>query len=259
MVCLEIQDVSVDFGGVHALRNVSFRVEPGEIVGLIGPNGAGKSTLLNCVSGLTRPTTGTIRLGDVDLGALAPSQIASRGVARVFQHPEVMPELSVLENLLVARHRFLRYSVLAEILALPSARRAEASARAEVRRVAAAVGLAEDMLDLPAGKLPYGHRKLLELGRAMLLEAQLFLLDEPVAGLNEREIDALARLVLAFKAKGDVAVLLVEHNMGLVDRLCNRVVVLDAGATIAAGGPAEVLADPKVRLAYLGEEEPSAA
>jgi len=259
MARLDIRNVSVDFGGVHALRDVSFGVEPGEIVGLIGPNGAGKSTLLNCVSGLTRPASGTIRWGDADLGRLASSQIASRGVARVFQHPEVMAELSVRENLLVARHRFLRYSVFAEILALPSARRAEADARAEVARVAAAVGLAADLLDLPAGKLPYGHRKLLELGRAMLLEAQLFLLDEPVAGLNEREIDALARLVLGFKAKGDVAVLLVEHNMGLVDRLCDRVVVLDAGAPIAAGTPAEVLADPKVRLAYLGEEERAGA
>src|SRR5947207_8300354 len=140
MLRLEIVNVSVDFGGVHALRNVSFCVDPGEIVGLIGPNGAGKSTLLNCVSGLTRPTTGTIRLGDADLGTLAPSQIASRGVARVFQHPDVMPQLSVQENLLVARHRFLRYSVFAEIMALPSARRAEAGARAADRRVAAAVG-----------------------------------------------------------------------------------------------------------------------
>jgi branched-chain amino acid transport system ATP-binding protein len=259
MARLDIDSVSVDFGGVQALQGVSLTVEAGEIVGLIGPNGAGKSTLLNCVSGLTRPTHGTIRLGDANLGALAPSQIASRGVARVFQHPEVMVDLSVRDNLLVARHRFLRYSVLAEILALPSARRAEADARSEVERVAATVGLAPDILDLPAGKLPYGHRKLLELGRAMLLEARLFLLDEPVAGLNEREIDALARLVLGFKAQGDVAVLLVEHNMGLVDRLCDRVVVLDAGATIAAGRPADVLADPKVRLAYLGEEEPANA
>jgi branched-chain amino acid transport system ATP-binding protein len=213
MARLDIDSVSVEFGGVQALQGVSFTVEAGEIVGLIGPNGAGKSTLLNCVSGLTRPTQGTIRLGDADLGALAPSQIASRGVARVFQHPEVMVDLSVRDNLLVARHRFLRYSVLAEILALPSARRAEADARSEVERVAATVGLAPDMLDLPAGKLPYGHRKLLELGRAMLLEARLFLLDEPVAGLNERGSTRSPGSMLGFKAWGDVAVLLVEHNM----------------------------------------------
>jgi ABC-type branched-subunit amino acid transport system ATPase component len=250
---LELNGVSVDFGGVHALRDVSFAVEAGTIVGLIGPNGAGKSTLLNCVSGLTRPTAGNIHLDGIDVATLAPSQIAYRGVARVFQHPEVMPELSVLENLMVARHRFLRYSVYAEILALPSARRAEADARAAVGRVTRAVGLPADCLGLPAGKLPYGHRKLLELGRAMLLEAKLFLLDEPVAGLNEQEVDALARLVLGLRGEGNVSVLLVEHNMGLVDRLCDRVIVLDAGATIAVGTPTEVLADPKVRQAYLGE------
>ena len=255
MAPLTLTGVSVHFGGVHALRDVSFSVEPGTIVGLIGPNGAGKSTLLNCVSGLTRPTAGTVRLDDVDVATLAPSQIAYRGVARVFQQPEVMPELSVRDNLLVARHRFLRYPVLAEILVLPQARRAEAAARAEVERVASVVGLPPGSLDLPAGKLPYGHRKLLELGRAMLLEAKLYLLDEPVAGLNEQEIDALATLVLALRARGNVSVLLVEHNMGLVDRLCDRVVVLDAGFTIAMGTPAEVLADPKVRLAYLGEGE----
>jgi branched-chain amino acid transport system ATP-binding protein len=255
---LTLTGVSVDFGGVHALRDVSFTVEPGTIVGLIGPNGAGKSTLLNCVSGLTRPTAGTIRLDDVDVATLAPSQIAWRGVARVFQHPDVMPELSVRENLLVARHRFLRYPFVAEILLLRPARRAEAAARAEVERIASVVGLPQRSLDAPAGKLPYGHRKLLELARAMLLEAKLFLLDEPVAGLNEREIDALATLVLALRARGNVSVLLVEHNMGLVDRLCDHVVVLDAGATIAMGTPTQVLTDPKVRLAYLGEGEDDA-
>ena len=258
MAPLTLTGVSVDFGGVHALRDVSFSVEPGTIVGLIGPNGAGKSTLLNCVSGLTRPTVGTIRLDDVDVATLAPSQIAWRGVARVFQHPDVMPELSVRENLMVARHRFLRYSLLAEILLLPPARRAEAAARAEVERIASVVGLPQRSLDAPAGKLPYGHRKLLELARAMLLEAKLFLLDEPVAGLNEREIDALATLVLALRARGNVSVLLVEHNMGLVDRLCDHVVVLDAGATIAMGTPTQVLTNPKVRLAYLGEGEDGA-
>ena len=207
---------------------------------------------------MTRPTVGTIRLDDVDVATLAPSQIAWRGVARVFQHPDVMPELSVRENLMVARHRFLRYSLLAEILLLPPARRAEAAARAEVERIASVVGLPQRSLDAPAGKLPYGHRKLLELARAMLLEAKLFLLDEPVAGLNEREIDALATLVLALRARGNVSVLLVEHNMGLVDRLCDHVVVLDAGATIAMGTPTQVLTDPKVRLAYLGEGEDGA-
>ena len=249
---LQVQSVSVSFGGVQAVRNVSFTVEPGRIVGLIGPNGAGKSSLLNCISGLSRPDAGSVMFGSKELVGLRPDQIAECGLGRVFQHPEVIGELSVLDNLLVACHRNLQFSVLSEMLGLPSVRQAEMKAREEVEKVARLVGLHES-LQMNAASLPYGHRKLLELGRVILLGSKLLLLDEPIAGLNEAEIEQLAQLIMTLRSKGNLSVLLVEHNMGLVRQLCDEAVVLDAGQVIAQGTPEQVLNDPKVLLAYLGE------
>ncbi len=250
---LEVRGLSVDFGGVRALQDVSLSVPPGRIVGLIGPNGAGKSTLLNCVSGVTRPSAGTVRLGDIELTGRRPDQIVGLGLGRVFQHPQVIGELSVIDNLLVACHRRLRFAVVAEMIGLPGVRRAEDAARAEAVAVAERIGLGGN-LDALTGSLPYGHRKLLELGRVILMGARLLLLDEPIAGLNETEIEHLARLVLALRDDSSLSILLVEHNMGLVRRLCDRAVVLDAGQVIAEGTPDDVLRDPRVLLAYLGEE-----
>ena len=249
---LQVKSVSVSFGGVQAVRNVSFTVEPGRIVGLIGPNGAGKSSLLNCISGLSRPDAGSVMLGSKELVGLRPDQIAECGLGRVFQHPEVIGELSVLDNLLVACHRNLQFSVLSEMLGLPSVRQAEMKAREEVEKVARLVGLHES-LQMNAASLPYGHRKLLELGRVILLGSKFLLLDEPIAGLNEAEIEQLAQLIMTLRSKGNLSVLLVEHNMGLVRQLCDEAVVLDAGQVIAQGTPEQVLNDPKVLLAYLGE------
>lgn len=249
---LTVQSLGVNFGGVRALHDVTLSVAAGQIVGLIGPNGAGKSTLLNCVSGITRPTTGTIQLDDTELVGLRSDQIATMGLGRVFQHPQVIPELSVLNNLLVASHRRLRFSVLAEMIGLPVVRRAEDEARAEALAVAGRIGLSGS-LDVLTGSLPYGHRKLLELGRVILMGARLLLLDEPIAGLNEGEIEHLADLVLALRTESGLSILIVEHNMGLVRRLCDRAVVLDAGQVIATGTPDAVLNDPRVLLAYLGE------
>jgi branched-chain amino acid transport system ATP-binding protein len=242
----------VNFGGVHALRDVSLSVPPGSIVGLIGPNGAGKSTLLNCISGLTVPTAGEIHLGDKDLNGRRADQVAGLGLGRVFQHPQVIAEMSVLENLMVANHRKLRYSVIAEMLGLQSVRRADEQAREAAVAVAIRVGLG-DCLDMMTGSLPYGHRKLIELGRVILMGARHLLLDEPIAGLNDAEIAHLGQLVLELRSESHMSILLVEHNMGLVRRLCDRVVVLDAGQVIAEGTPGEVLCNPQVQLAYLGE------
>lgn len=250
---LSVRGVSVDFGGVKALQNVTLDVPSGSIVGLIGPNGAGKSTLLNCISGLTRPTAGKIHLGDINLTGRRPDQIAGLGMGRVFQHPQVIAEFSVLDNLLVSCHNRLRFPVLSEMLGLPSVRREEDRARAEAIDVAQRIGLT-DCLGMLTGSLPYGHRKLLELGRVMLMGARVLLLDEPIAGLNEREIEHLAGIVLELRSSGGLSILLVEHNMGLVRRLCDRAVVLDAGQVIAEGTPEAVLQDPKVLLAYLGED-----
>lgn len=250
---LDIEGLSVNFGGVNALKDVSLRADTGRIVGLIGPNGAGKSTLLNCVSGITVPTAGRIQLDGQVLRRITPDSMATSGVGRVFQHPDLVAEFTVEENLLIACHQSLDYGVLSEWLGLPGVARQELGARRKVRAVAARLGL-ESVLEATAASLPYGYRKLVELGRSMVMGARLFLLDEPIAGLNEAEIEKLAQLVLELRAQPGVAVVLVEHNMGLVRRLCDDVVVLDAGQVIARGTPEAVLNDPKVLLAYLGEE-----
>jgi branched-chain amino acid transport system ATP-binding protein len=224
MALIEIRNLAVNFGGVQALRGVTLAATTGEIVGLIGPNGAGKSTLLNCICGFTRPTSGQGLLDGVDLFALPPHRIAALGIGRVFQQPELIADFTVMENLLIACHRILRYDIESEMLLLPR-----------------------------VGSLPYGTRKLVELGRAVVTGARFLLLDEPVAGLNDAEIDRLAELVLDLRDQLGVGVILVEHNMGLVRRICDRVVVLDVGTVIAAGPPGEALRDPKVLTAYLGE------
>ena len=250
--CFSVQNLSVAFGGVSALQNVTLNILPGSIVGLIGPNGAGKSTLLNCLSGLTHPNQGDIRLGDINLVGMRPDQIAALGIGRVFQHPQIIPDMSVLDNLLVGLHQKMSFSVIAEMLNLSSVRRAQECATHEAIAVAERVGLS-GYLTVQAGSLPYGHRKLLELGRAMLTEPKYLLLDEPIAGLNDTEIDRLCSLLLALREQAQLSVLLVEHNMGLVRKVCDSVVVLDAGKVIAVGTPAAVLSDPNVLLAYLGE------
>jgi branched-chain amino acid transport system ATP-binding protein len=249
---IEIKDLSVNFGGVQALRGVSLAAATGEIVGLIGPNGAGKSTLLNCLSGITRPSSGRGFLDGTDLFALPPHRIAALGIGRVFQQPELVADFTVLDNLLVACHRAFGYDLVSEMLALPRARRREEAARDVADKVLDRLGL-RDTKAIRVGSLPYGHRKLIELGRAVVSGAKFLLLDEPVAGLNDAEIDRLARLVLDLRDELGLGVILVEHNMGLVRRICDRVVVLDVGAVIASGTPETALRDPKVLTAYLGE------
>ena len=254
MTTIEITGLSVRFGGVLALNDVSFSVAKGEIVGLIGPNGAGKSTLLNCISGITRPATGKCLLDGNDLFLNPPHRIAALGVARVFQQPELVAQLSSLDNLLIAAHRSLKYGIFSELLALPTVRMQERAAVKTASQLLERLNLQND-LARPVSSLPYGHRKLLEVGRAILTGARFILLDEPVAGLNEHEIDRLGRLVLQLTGEFGIGIILVEHNMGLVTRICDHVVVLDAGAVIARGRPEEVLRDPRVMAAYLGEEQ----
>jgi branched-chain amino acid transport system ATP-binding protein len=253
MARLSIEDVSVDFGGIHALRDVSFDLDSGAIVGLIGPNGAGKSTLLNCISGITRPTNGRVRLDDAVLSALPPATVASRGIGRVFQHPELVVDLSVRENLQIACHRSLRYDLASEFLKLPHVRAAERAARRRVDEVLDRLGLS-DSGEVTIRNLPYGHRKLVDLGRALLMDISFLLLDEPIAGLNDAEVTRLRDLLLRLRADLGLGILVVEHNMSFVSQLCDRLVVLDLGQLIANGAPAEVLRDPKVMASYLGED-----
>jgi ABC-type branched-subunit amino acid transport system ATPase component len=253
MTRLDVSGVSVTFGGLRAVREASLHVESGEILGLIGPNGAGKSTLLNSISGFVLPSSGTVTLDGQRLSGRPMDEIAASGIGRVFQHPELIADLSIRENLAIACHGVLTYGTLAEMFALPSARRQEEAAWAEVDRVVAQLGLT-DSADRPVGKLPYGHRKLVELGRALLMRSRVVLLDEPVAGLNDIEIRRLIEILNVLRSELRLAVILVEHNMAFVAQVCDRLVVLDAGTVIASGIPETVLRDPLVMSSYLGEE-----
>ena len=252
MTYLAIEDVSVDFGGIHALSGVSFGLEAGSIVGLIGPNGAGKSTLLNCISGIARPTRGRVRLGDTVLSQMSSAAVARRGIGRVFQHPELVAELSVHDNLLIACHLALDYGLVSELLRLPGVRQQERAAAQKVAAVLARLGIA-DSAEARVGSLPYGHRKLIDLGRALLMDISFLLLDEPIAGLNDGEIARLREILLGLRGEFGLGILVVEHNVPFVSGLCDRLVVLDLGQLIANGPPAEVLADARVMSSYLGE------
>src|SRR5258708_17961658 len=240
MTRLAIENVSVNFGGVHALKDVSFSFEAGSIVGLIGPNGAGKSTLLNCISGITRPTTGRVRLGETVLSTRNAADIAGQGIGRVFQHPELVLDLTARDNLLIACHRSLDYGLLSELLMLPGVWRREREAAQRVADVLRRLGIA-DSADTEVRSLPYGHRKLIDLGRALLVDIGFLLLDEANARLHDPEIDHLTALLLELRQEFGFRILVVEHNLPFVSRLCERLVVLALRRLIAAAFPAALL------------------
>jgi branched-chain amino acid transport system ATP-binding protein len=250
MSLLIVENLRIAFGGLVAVDGVSFAVQRGEIFALIGPNGAGKTTLFNIISGIYAPQRGRIVLDGEDVSGLPPHQLARRGLSRTFQNLQIFFRMSAVENVMVGRHLHEKRNVLAHLLALPSVRAQNRATRACADKLLALVGLS-DVADTPAGGLPYGALKRLEIARALATEPKIMLLDEPAAGCNPTETEEVDAVIKMIAAQG-IAVVLVEHDMRMVMNISSRIHVLDRGRTLAEGTAEAVRADPAVAAAYLG-------
>ena len=251
---LSVEGVDLRFGANRVLKNVSFDVLNGEIRAIIGPNGAGKTSLLNCMSGFYRPQKGSIMFNGQDVTQTPPHNIASLGMARTFQNIALYTGLSTLDNLMAARHIHMKQGALASLLYWGQAQREEIEHREFVEEIIDFLEI-EQIRKAVVGALPYGLRKRVELGRALALEPDLLLLDEPMAGMNAEEKEDMARFVLDIHERRGITVVLIEHDMGLVMDISDRIVVIDFGEKIADGSPDEIKNDEKVIAAYLGQEE----
>ena len=251
MAILEIENVSLNFGGIQALSHVSLDIEPGELFAIIGPNGAGKTSLLNCVSGFYKPGMGLIRFRGRDISRLRPDQIAKLGVARTFQNVELFKNMNVVDNMLLGRHHHF-LSGFFQNLFLGYWDPEESENRRSVEEII-------DFLEMEkwrkhmVGNLPYGVQKRVELGRALCQAPDLLLLDEPMAGMNQEETEDIARFILDIHEELGTTIVMIEHDMGVVMDISQRIAVLDFGVKIAEGSPEEIQADKDVQKAYLGD------
>lgn len=251
MPLLEINNLSKRFGGLKAVSEVTFAVDEGEVVGLIGPNGAGKTTVFNLITGIMPADSGTIMFLSKDLVGYAPHDVAREGIARTFQNIRLFKNMTVLDNVRAAFHCRLKYGMVQAAIHGKAYSAAERQVSEQAEETLSRMGLL-DKADQLAANLPYGSQRRLEIARALALSPRLLLLDEPAAGMNPNEIVSLLELIRSVRSEFKVTILLIEHQMGLVMRLCERIVVMDFGQVIAQGLPHEIRANPSVLEAYLG-------
>lgn len=251
MTILKVSDIGISFGGLKAIDGVGFSVEAGEIFSIIGPNGAGKTTLFNVISGIYEASQGRIELAGQDVTRLEPDLLAARGLSRTFQNLQIFQRMTAIENVMVGRHLQEKCNLFADLFRLPSVTQQNTETRKAAEAYLEEVGL-QDSGDMPAGALSYGACKRLEIARALAAEPRVLLLDEPAAGCNSIETEEIDRLICRVAAKG-IAVVLVEHDMKLVMKISNRILVLERGRALVEGSPGDVRANPAVLEAYLGK------
>lgn len=250
---LEINNVGISFGGLKAVSNCNITISPGELIGLIGPNGAGKTTVFNLLTGVYKPTEGSIKFEGNSIVGLKPYHITKKGIARTFQNIRLFKEMTVLDNVKVPHHIHAKHNFISSIFRLPNHYKGETEITEKAMEYLEIFGLA-DKKDELAKNLPYGEQRRLEIARALSAKPRLLLLDEPAAGMNPQETHDLMELIRWIRDKFDLTILLIEHDMSLVMGVCKRIYVLEYGKIIAEGGPEEIKQNPRVIKAYLGEE-----